>query len=396
MSVDGVLAENSASCHTSGRASLRDMSSPDIIRVPLSESRISNAKSAYTTRRVSFGIAKHILTGGIRPRAGDLVLARIARIGQHARIELPSGRRARLNVGDEVIVAYGARYAPDQFESYVPDDLGPCHLVAAGGVASLCVTQNSKMKKPTRIEPVGLLARENGNPINLGEWAVEHRPISNNRPNVYVVVGTMMNAGKTTFAANLVHGLKNEGLRVGAAKVTGTGSGGDRWMLSDYGADIVLDITDAGVPSTFGLPITQIEDIFVNLTNRLAAEYCEAIVVEIADGICQRETAELIKSDVFKTYCGKLFFAAGDALGALAGVQFLNEIGHSVAAVGGALTASDLTIEEAKRLLDVPVVTSEDLFSGNWMPIGIPAVQQQVADIITIERVAPDISQAQA
>jgi hypothetical protein len=37
---------------------------------------------------------------------------------------------------DAIIVAYGHRYAPDQFEAYVPEDLGPCHLVAGGGVAA--------------------------------------------------------------------------------------------------------------------------------------------------------------------------------------------------------------------------------------------------------------------
>ena len=44
---------------------------------------------------------------------------------------------------------------------------------------------------------------------------------------VLIVAGTAMNAGKTTAAARLIKGLQRAGLRVGAAKVTGTGAGGD-------------------------------------------------------------------------------------------------------------------------------------------------------------------------
>jgi hypothetical protein len=36
-----------------------------------------------------------------------------------------------LFVGDEILVAYGHRYAPAQFLAEVPPDLGGCHLNAA-------------------------------------------------------------------------------------------------------------------------------------------------------------------------------------------------------------------------------------------------------------------------
>lgn len=138
---------------------------PEIIRIPITGEQVSRAKAAYTTRRVDLGIVKQLLTGGIIPKSGDLVLARIDCIGQHARLELPSGRRAYLSVGDEIIVTHGARYAPDQFESYVPGDLGPCDLVAAGGVASdytvgpldddeSCSFRNNAIFSVTQTEPV--------------------------------------------------------------------------------------------------------------------------------------------------------------------------------------------------------------------------------------------------
>ena len=145
---------------------------------------------------------------------------------------------------------------------------------------------------------------------------------------------------------------------------------GENWMLTDTGADMVLDFTDAGVPSTFGLSAPRVEEIFVDLTNQLASEGFDVIVLEVADGLYQRETAALLESDLFRERCTGLLFAAGDALGALAGVQHLEKLGHTVLAAGGAMTASPLAIREATRVLDVPVVTSKELATARWRPFG--------------------------
>ncbi len=114
----------------------------DVVTVPFAPERLRLAKRAFTTPRVPFedfydGAHSLWLTSGpVRPRPGDVVLAQVERIGQHGRIELPDGRRSRLHLGDEILVVYGDRYAPDQFEAHVPTDLGPTSLVASGGVAA--------------------------------------------------------------------------------------------------------------------------------------------------------------------------------------------------------------------------------------------------------------------
>ena len=108
----------------------------DIQLDPLSAQRLDQAKWAYTTRRINQQQPMQLLHGSLCPEAGDLVLARVEELGQHKRLELVSSRRATLFEGDEIVVAYGNRYAPDQFEGIVPDHLGACRLVAAGGVAA--------------------------------------------------------------------------------------------------------------------------------------------------------------------------------------------------------------------------------------------------------------------
>jgi hypothetical protein len=111
----------------------------------LSPDRIAKAKAAFTTRRVLLEIASMLLTEGVVPRAGDLVLARVDRVGQHKRIELANGRKSDLFVGDEIIVSYGNRYAPDQFIGIVPKDLSPCQLAAGGGIAAQVLSKHTKV-----------------------------------------------------------------------------------------------------------------------------------------------------------------------------------------------------------------------------------------------------------
>ena len=114
-------------------------------------------KSAFTTRRVPTKDMQTIVRGALRPRSGDLVLARVDHVGKQRRIERPDGRKALLFVGDEIIVCYGNRYAPDQFEALVGDDLGPCDLVAAGGIAAHELSRHDRMIAPTKISPIGLV-----------------------------------------------------------------------------------------------------------------------------------------------------------------------------------------------------------------------------------------------
>jgi len=333
---------------------------------PLSPARLARAKCAYTTGHVSFAGFDH-LVDDVEPDAGDLVLARVTEIGQHAKIELTDGRRSTLFPGDEVVVCFGARYAPDQFEAVVPDDLGPCQLVAAGGLAARARSRHDKMAEPTTLEVIGLVADAEGHRANLTRWSLEPGPLAataGDRPPVVAVVGTSMNAGKTTSAAGLVRGLVQSGLRPAAAKVTGTGAGGDIWLLGDAGASPVLDFTAAGLASTYQAGEAEIERVFTTLTSNLLATGADAVVLEVADGLCQAETAALVSSAVFAEAVDTIIFAAGDALGADAGVGWLEHRGLPVVAVSGLLSCSPMASSEAAALTGLPVLDLVALGDG--------------------------------
>lgn len=322
----------------------------------ISLKRLEAAKRSFTTRRVDLGNARRLVCQGA-PKPGDLVLARVTALGQHQKLESPAGRRAKLYIGDEIIVAYGARYAPDQFESVVPDDLAECDLVAGGGVASRVIGRHGSMRPATRIEPLGLLSDAEGKALNLSDFALPHRVLDTARPTVIAIAGSSMNAGKTTVAAGLIHGLAGAGLNVAATKVTGTGSGGDLWSMLDAGAHDVLDFTDLGHASTAGLPAAAAEQVALSLIAHLAAKAPDIIIVEIADGVLQKETAALLSSPALREAIDGVLFAAGDALSAMGGYTWLRDHGHRVIGVSGLVSASPLASREATAGMGIPILT---------------------------------------
>ncbi|WP_299616663.1 hypothetical protein [Pelagibius sp.] len=304
-----------------------------------------------------------VLSGNIRPAPGDIVLATVHELGKHRRLELRSGRRARLLPGDEIIVAYGNRYASDQFEALVGEDLGGCDLVAAGGIAAKEVCHHERMVPPTWIVPVGLIGDARGRRINLTDYAIRLSGAARSIRTV-VVAGTGMNAGKTYSAASIIRGMKTKGMRVAGIKVTGTGAGGDLWHYRDLGADVVYDFTDAGFASTYKVDTEDLEEAAMTLIGQASRANCSHAVTEFADGLEQAETADLLQSSRIRRMIDGVVFAAYDAMGAQRGVEKLRALGHRVLAVSGQICRSPLAMREAARAIDVPVYHPADLQQG--------------------------------
>lgn len=331
------------------------------------QTRLASAKRAFTTRNVDLSLADKLVRSGRRPEAGDLILARVTALGQHRRLENVHGRRGDLYVGDEIIVAYGNRYAPDQFEAYVPDDLGPCHLVAGGGVAAQATCRHAGIKAPTAIEVIGALIGADGRALNLRTFttakanSAQSMMARSRPPLVIAVVGSSMNAGKTTTVAGIVHGLTRAGFRVGAAKLTGTGSGGDLWSMRDAGAALAVDFTDAGHASTFKVGADELGQVTQSLLGRLADDNADIAVVEIADGLLQEETARLVEMGHRQGWFDGFVFAAGDAMGAAFGCRWLIDRQIMPLAISGLVSASPLASREAEGVTGIAIATLEQL-----------------------------------
>jgi len=77
--------------------------------------------------------------------------------------------------------------------------------------------------------------------------------------------------------------------------------------------------------------------------------------------VLQRETAQLIDSEVFQSTVDAVVFAANDAMGAAMGVGHLLARGLNVVAVSGRITRSPLAMREAQQATGLPVLGIPEL-----------------------------------
>lgn len=326
------------------------------VLTPIAHETLDQAKWAFSTRRVVRQDAVCLLDMLSYATSGDLVLGRVERIGSHKKIQLAQGRASELYIGDHVVLACGDRYAPDQFEGLAELDPEGADMLAGGGVLGRMRHRHAKMSAPTRVIPLGLLANAAGKAINLSDYALE-KALRPDGLKVIGVVGASMNSGKTTAVAGLAHGLSRAGYRVAAIKATGTGAFGDFNAFVDTGARYVADFTDAGMVSTYRQPIARIEAGLETLLAHAKRNDCDIAVVELADGVFQKETADLLKKPQVRDGFAGMVFAAPDALAAAGGCAALRSMGIEPAAVTGMVSCSPLGAAEAEAATEVQVVT---------------------------------------
>ena len=321
---------------------------------------LATAKFSYVTR--GLGDREVTVTHARRsPAQGDLVVARVESMGQHEALEDRWGRRIKLYHGDLVVGAYGNRYATDFYEGYVPT--GPrTHLLTAGGVIGTVASSNTRVGEPTELEVIGSVADADGVPLTLADLSRPVPPVATVRPPTVVVVGSSMNAGKTTTVAGIIRGWARGGLAVGAGKATGSGSGKDRWVYVDAGARSVVDFLDFGMPSTFGYPTDHLITTMSHIRDSLVAAGATHVVIEIADGVLQSQTRELLS--VLPTFADAVVLAVGDALGAIGAQGILASCGVEAQALSGLVTASPLAVREAEIATGLRVLTPEELSDG--------------------------------
>ncbi|SMO43980.1 DUF1611 domain-containing protein [Paracoccus laeviglucosivorans] len=319
-----------------------------------------HAKWSFAARRIPLRAVMGIDEQPHRAVAGQLVLGRVQSVGQHRRIQLASGRHATLYPGDLIVMPCGARYAPDQFEGLA--EIGPesCDMLAGGGCLGRAIASHEKMKTPTRVQPLGRLLGAGDRVLSTADFAL---PAGANAPllPVIAVVGTAMNSGKTTAAVALTKGLTLAGWQVAAVKATGTGSFGDFNEYLDTGARYVGDFTDAGMVTTYLEPLSRIKSGILSLAAAAREAGAEIMVMEIADGLFQQETAALLADAETRSWFSGVLFACGDGVAALGGVAELARNGLHPLALTGLLSCSPMLSREAEGATGLSVVTRAQL-----------------------------------
>ncbi|MEM8923941.1 MAG: hypothetical protein AAGD35_10605 [Actinomycetota bacterium] len=293
------------------------------------------------------------------PRLGDVMYGRIASLGAHRELENKNGRIHRLTDSTTGIFVFGNRYATDAFEARVPDrQQHEVDLVARSGVIGSVRVRNSRMPAPTTVRVLGQVHTPDGRPLNTLHYP-QVVPASEvkkpNRSKLILVVGTSMNAGKSTAAVAIAWALTAMGHTVRASKVTGTASLKEILHMSDAGASRVSDFSYLGYPSTYLLNECQVLDIFNRLDLKYANNPRNYWIVEAADGVLQRETAMLLHSPEVRERIYRLVLCATDAFGAIGGLHVLDDVyGLQPDAISGLVASSPLGLQELNGYTKVP------------------------------------------
>jgi hypothetical protein len=202
-------------------------------------------------------------------------------------------------------------------------------LLARSRMIGLVQTKNSMVKDPTRVRILGYVCTEDGTVLNTRSFPrvlPQGRHKSEPRACMILVCGTSMNSGKSTAATACCWVLTSMRYTVRASKVTGTPSLKDILHMNDAGAHPYNDFTYLGYPSTYMLSEEEVLSIFNKLDLKYANNPRNFWVVELADGINQRETAMLLSSPEVTSKIHRLiFFCASDAFGTVEGLRQLKE-----------------------------------------------------------------------
>jgi len=332
---------------------------------PLAEHIRSAIRVSYALRRVPASSFQRLLPRPEPPHVGDIVLARVESIGKNVALDITTGRRCGLHPGDLVAVVFGNRYATLQFEGYARSAGDRCDLLSVGGLCGLVESRHDSVPEPSKLRIEGALGDANGLPLRLQDFAIpEVSRAGLAGPRIAVVLGTSMDVGKTYTARSVILGLQRHGIRVAGVKLTGTAAGRDTFTMLDAGACLALDFVDGGLPSTYRCSLTDLLNLYRLLVNHAASQGAESVVIEIADGIIQGETAALLASTRFATTVHAWLLAANDALGVVGAVGMLRRMGITPLAVSGVVSRSALARREVEAATKIPCLTAAELEEG--------------------------------
>lgn len=325
-------------------------------------------KKTYICRCVTEWNLMTDISNKYRLQVGDVGIFEVLQIGKHRNVQGDAKRNITIVAGDYIMAAFGTRYATAQFEGYVPENVNQeLHILGGGGTVGVIASMHDKFENigPTRLRFVGFAIDKKGKIINTKKSM--HRRLKTFSgaaaavTKVILSLGSSMDSGKTTSAAYLVHGLKKAGMSVAFVKLTGTVYTKDCDLGYDMGADIVADFSDYGFPSTYLCEKEELLDLYESLLSKVLPHHPDYVVMEIADGLYERETKMLLTTSKFISTVEGVIFSAGDSLAAINGIQLLKKWGIYPVLLSGLFTASPLMIKEVKENTHVPVFTIDEM-----------------------------------
>lgn len=259
------------------------------------------------------------------------------------------------------------------------------------------VNHEADPEERVRISVRGVLVDERGRSLNLSAFRepLPDVPDASPAPSIIVVGGSATDAGKTTCAWALVHGLRSRGFSVTVEKKTGTSCCRD-WLrchadpdahLLERDGDAVCfrpdefparDFVDGlGVASDVSAPATPFATASVRYTRAfMARARPDFHVIELADNLAHVSNVALLRSRYFRQRTGVLIYSGLTTPEAAAHfVAYVRALGYgrTPALLSGPLANEEryrMAVEEITTRLGLPVCRSATRRGDRFIPDG--------------------------
>ncbi len=211
---------------------------------------------------------------------GDYVLGEVTPpLNPASQVELINGRMANLLPGDSIIGAFGIRQATLAIVGdwqVIPTD-NSLHALTAAGLFGKATSVSYLWSSPPPLIYQGHVLRK-GQKLSMDDF-INPLPEQKYQCPTIMIIGTSMSAGKTTAARVIIRLLRQMGLRVIGAKLTGAGRYRDILAMQDAGAHQIFDFVDVGLPSSICEP-EEFRQRLRQLLTKIAAAKPDVVVAE--------------------------------------------------------------------------------------------------------------------
>lgn len=294
---------------------------------------------------------------------GDFVVGEfVSAGGPLSRVELDTGRLIDVIRGDRLLGVLGQRAATlevvGDWRAMGPDNL--MDLMTPAGLLGKITSQSPYLGPLPVLRYEGHVIVQ-GVKASMKDFAgtIPHHPLG--LP-VVLLIGTSMSAGKTTAGRVIVRLLKEEGLKVVAAKLTGAGRYRDILSLQDAGADAIFDFVDAGLPSTV-VPREEFAPALAQLLSRISRLEADVLVVEAGSSPLEPYNGEAAVEALSERIM-TLVLAASDPYAALGVMQ---AFGRTPDVICGVCANTSAGVELTERLTGVPTHNLLDATSQEFV-----------------------------
>lgn len=287
---------------------------------------------------------------------GDYVVGEVTFAAHDfSRIEGTDGRHVEVVLGDLVVGALGRRAATlsavGDWRLIEPD--GAMDLLTSAGLMGHANSVSWHTPPLMRLAYQGHVFR-NGGKVGMGDFVHPPEAPPYDRPTI-LIIGTSMEAGKTTSAKVIIRRLGAAGFRVVGTKLTGAGRFRDILAMRDAGADAVFDFVDGGLPSSV-CPQPEYRKALSSVLAMISAEEPDVVVAEAGASPLEPYNGATLMAEIGKQVrCTVL--CASDPYAVVGVVQGFGIVPDIVSGVAADTTAG---IELIRRLTGLEALDLRD------------------------------------